>query len=172
MTRRVSGDGHLVRGVLLAGCFATLSVSAHALGDGQLPPLGITALLAGLVGWVSAAAAEHTRGPHGVLLVLGTAQLITHLLLSELSGHGGGGPGMVGTHTAACVLTALLVARAETLLDLAAAATRRLLPTLWRAPAVPTGRVRRVVIQAPGGHNLIEVLLRRICGTRGPPVFS
>lgn len=149
-----------------------MAVSAHALGDGHLPALGLTALLMVLVGWVSAAAAEYIQGPGGILLLLGGAQLVTHFLLGGMTGHGGSGLPMTVSHVGATLLTALLLARAETLLAVAASAVRRLLPQGWREPDAPAAHVYGVVVHAPGGELVLQVLLRRICRRRGPPSLS
>lgn len=139
-----------------------------------MPHLLTTALLTVLIGWVSTALAEHTKGPGGVLLVLGGAQVLTHLVLGHLSGHVVEGPAMALCHGIATVATAVVLARAEAMLAVAVgvlSALRGLLVVWCPAPsgtAVPCG----VVLPAARGAHTVEVLLRRANPRRGPPTPS
>lgn len=175
MSRRTGSDraGHAVRGALLAGCSATLSVTAHLVGGGHLPHLLTTAAITVLLGWVSTAVAEQTRGPGGVVLVLGSAQVATHLVLGELSGHSVGGPAMLAGHAGATVATAVLFAHAEAMLAVAVSvvsALRGLLVVLGPLPAVepPSG----TVVPTAEGLPALSVQLRRTQPRRGPPTAS
>lgn len=175
MSRR-SGSHHAmraVRGVLLAGCSATLSVTAHTLGGGHFPHLLTTAAITVLIGWISTAVAEQTRGPGGVALVLGGAQVGTHLVLGELSGHPVEGPAMLAGHAVATVATAVLLAHAEAMLAVAVStlsALRGLLVTVCPPPAFesPSG----AVVPAAEGTGAFSVHLRRAHPRRGPPATS
>ncbi|PXY32736.1 hypothetical protein BAY60_05285 [Prauserella muralis] len=160
------------RGVLLSLASAALAVSAHALADGELPHLSTTVVLTALIGWVSTAAADKTRGLPGILLVLGGAQLVTHLVLAELSGHAAGGPAMTASHVAATACTALLLAHAESMLLTAVSALRLLLPVAWTPAPVGAPAVRRAVVRPAGGEPVVDVLLRRVHRRRGPPALS
>jgi hypothetical protein len=106
-----------------------------------------------------------------VLAVLGGAQLAMHLVLTVLMGHSAlPGGGMVLAHAGAVAVTALLLTHAESMLLLAVAGLRRLLPVVWRGAPVPAGRVP-VPVCAPG-DPLISVVLRRVHRRRGPPARS
>lgn len=159
-----------VRGGLLAGCSAALTVSAHTLADGRLPQLPMTVLLTALVGWVSTAVAERTRGLRGILLVLGSAQLASHLMLSELSGHSGGGFAMTAGHIVATLVTALVLTHAELVLARGIAAVRLLLPSVWLSDAAPAAAVAVATVRPAEGGHAVEVLLRRVHRRRGPPL--
>ncbi len=160
-----------VRGILLAGCSATLSVAAHAFGGGTLPHLLPTVALTVLIGWIATALAEQTRGAAGVLLVLGGAQLVSHLVLGELSGHVVNGTAMLVCHGVATVITAFVLARAETMLAVAAdvlSVLRGLLVVCVASPAhidAPGG----YLVRAAEGLPIVTVLLRRAHPRRGPP---
>jgi hypothetical protein len=166
------------RGVLLAVSAAALSVTAHRLADGGLPDPAMTALLTGLFGWTAAALARKARGPVATITLLGIAQLVMHLLLTTLAGHhdmyampGSTGLGMVGAHAVATVLTALLLARADTMLLTVLAVLRAFLPRLLTPLPVPAAPALVPVRPDAPGH-LVGVDLRRIRGRRGPPVHS
>lgn len=175
MSGKGGPDGAMrrVRGVLLAGCSATLSVGAHALGGGQLPHVLPTVGISVLIAWVATALAERTRGVGGILAVLGSAQLVTHLVLGELSGHVVNGELMLGCHGIATVIAAVFLARAETMLTVAVGVLsilRGLLVLLIPEPPGPPP-VMRAVRPAEGGR-VLTVLLRRVHPRRGPPAFS
>ncbi|MFF5989693.1 hypothetical protein [Prauserella flavalba] len=160
------------RGVLLAISSAALATSAHGFADGELPHPATTVLLSVLIGWVSTAAADRTRGLPGILLVLGGAQLVMHLVLTELSGHATGGAGMTLAHVLATLGTALLLAHAESMLLVVVATLRLLLPRVWSPAPVPSATVARATVRPAGGTHVVDVLLRRVHGRRGPPVPS
>jgi hypothetical protein len=160
-----------VRGVLLAVSSAGLAITAHALAGGGAPDTALTLLVTVLVGWIGAGLAEKTRGPLGVLAVLGGAQVAMHLVMSGLMSHGLPSWGMVLAHAGATAATALLLTHAESVLLAAAASIRRLLPVVHRCVPVPAGPAP-VPISTTGGTSLISELVRRVHGRRGPPVHS
>ncbi|MFC4005162.1 hypothetical protein ACFS2C_26850 [Prauserella oleivorans] len=160
------------RGVLLAVSSAALSVTAHGLAGGGVPHPATTLLLTVLIGWVGTAAADRTRGTRGILLVLGCGQMATHLLLAELSGHPGEPPTMLAAHAVATVLTAMLLAHAESMLAVALAALRRLLPLALRLAPVPSAPALPTLALPAGATTVVEVVLRRMHGRRGPPALS
>jgi hypothetical protein len=164
------GASRLLRGGLLALCSAGLAITAHTLADGALPDTSLTLLLTALIGWTGAALAEKTKGPLGVLAVLGTAQLAMHLVLSELMGHAAHAhPNMYLAHAMATLLTAGLLSHAETMAGFAVARLWLLLPVVWRPAPVPAAGA--LFAAAPAAETpLISVLLRRVHGRRGPPV--
>ncbi|GAB3139327.1 hypothetical protein GCM10027258_18160 [Amycolatopsis stemonae] len=160
--------------MLLAVCAAALSVTAHRLADGGLPDPAMTVLLAGLFGWTASALARKARGPVATIALLGAAQLVMHLLLTTLAGHdmaaapGRSGLGMVAAHAFATLLTALLLARADSTLLAVLAVLRAILPRLLTPLPVPAAPAPVPVRAAAPGH-LVGVDLRRIRGRRGPP---
>jgi hypothetical protein len=169
------------RGVLLAVSAGALSVTAHRLADGGLPDPAMTVLLTGLFGWTAAALARKARGPVATVVLLGAAQLVMHLLLTTLAEHhahdmaatpGTTGPGMVFAHAIATVLTALLLARADTMLLSVLAVLRAILPRLLTPLPVPSAAPALVPARTAGPDHLVGVDLRRIHGRRGPPVHS
>lgn len=160
-----------MRGGLLALASAGLAISAHALAGGGPPDTAATLILTGLVGWTGASLAERTRGPAGVLAVLGTAQVAMHLVLSGLMAHAAPSGGMIVAHAAATAVTAVVLTHAETMLLAAAASVLLLLPVVWRPAPVPAGPTP-VPIRATEDKPLLSVLLRRIHGRRGPPARS
>ncbi|MFB9690162.1 hypothetical protein [Amycolatopsis plumensis] len=164
---------------MLAACAGALSVTAHRIADGGLPDPAMTVLLAGLFGWTAAALARKARGPVATIALLGTAQLVMHLLLTTLADHhdmaaapGPSGLGMTAAHAIATVLTALLLARADTMLLTVLAALRAILPRLLTPLPVPSAAPALVPARPVGPDHLVGVDLRRIRGRRGPPAHS
>jgi len=169
------------RGALLAVSAGTLSVTAHRLVDGGLPDPAMTVLLTGLFGWTAAALARKARGPVATVALLGAAQLVMHLLLTTLASHrahapsatpGTTGIGMTAAHVVATVLTALLLARADTMLLTVLAVLRAILPRLLTPLPVPAAAPALVPARTAAPGHLVGVDLRRIHGRRGPPVHS
>lgn len=157
-----------VRGVLLAFTSGGLAVSAHALAHGGLPDTALTLLLVLLVGWTGTALADRTRGPLGVLAVLGAAQLLMHVVLDELMPHSASMPAaMVAAHVGATAVTGLLLAYAEALLHVVAARLFLLLPVLF-GPVPPPLPPPAAPAPAPGVPQM-KVLLSRMHTRRGPP---
>lgn len=167
------------RGVLLAVSAATLSVTAHRLADGGLPDPAMTVLLTALFGWTATALARKARGAVATITLLGAAQLVMHLLLTTLAGHhdmyavaDSTGLGMITAHTVATVLTALLLARADSTLLTVLAVLRAILPRLLTPLPVPAAAPAPVPARVDGPAHLVGVDLRRIRGRRGPPFHS
>src|SRR5207302_2950429 len=106
------------------------------------------------------ALAGKTRGPAGVLAILGAGQLAMHVVLTELMGHMSTSVPMLLAHCAATVITAVLLAHAESMLLAAAATLRLLLPVLWRQAPVPAG-ITPVPMPAPAAPHVC-MLLRRV----------
>ncbi|OZM72544.1 hypothetical protein CFN78_12905 [Amycolatopsis antarctica] len=179
MSKRSDGRAALrtVRGCLLAISSAGLGTTAHTLADGGLPNLPLTILLTAIIGWTSTFLAERTRGVLGILAVLAAGQLLMHVVLTELAGHGHAisaatdGTAMTMAHVLATGLTAVVLARAERLLRLVAATLRLVVPTVFRSLPVP-GPLARPEPRSRAGQALIELYFRRAHGVRGPPVFS
>ncbi|MEU3272117.1 hypothetical protein ABZ639_14830 [Saccharomonospora sp. NPDC006951] len=166
-----SGIG-FARGCLLAGSSAGLAITAHSAADGTVPHLPTAILLTALIGWVSTATADRTKGLPGILLVLGTGQLLMHLSLGGASGHFVGGFGMTAGHALATVATALLLSHAESLLLIAVAALRKLSPVVWLPVPVGTPVTLPGLGRTGVRGQFIAVMLRRVCRRRGPPLPS
>ncbi len=167
------------RGALLAVTSAALSVTAHFLADGELADPALTVLLTGLIGWTATALAGKARGPVATLALLGSGQVVMHLVLVTLAGHDmygmpgrAGGLTMLAAHAIATLVTALLVAKADAMLLAALSAVRAILP--WLLPVLPVPAAAPVAMpaRADGPPHLTSVDLRRINGRRGPPCHS
>ncbi len=167
------------RGALLAVSAAVLSVTAHRLADGGLPDPAMLLLLTGLFGWTATALTRKARGPLATITLLGSAQLVMHLLLTTLAGHHDmyavpdrTGAGMIAAHAVATLLTALLLARADATLLTVLAVLRAILPRLLTPLPVPAAAPALVPARVGGPDHLVGVDLRRIHGRRGPPSHS
>jgi len=165
-----------VRGSLLAVSSGALSVMAHYFADGSLPDIAPTLLLIGLVGWTATALAAKARGPLATIALLGSTQVIMHLLLTTLSNHDMAGQGngavMFATHAIATVLTALLVARADAMLLTVLSVVRAFLPRLLTPLPVPAAAPSPIPARTSTAGHLVDVDFRDIHGRRGPPWLS
>lgn len=140
----------------------------------------MTMLLTVMIGWLGSASAAKTGGPVKTVAVLGAAQLIMHVGLHTLATHeshttGSGvmsGITMTATHTVATLVTALLVAHAESILQTVITAMRLLLPLIWRAVPVLDTVAASTIVRSPETGQLVSMLFRRVLGRRGPPVYS
>jgi hypothetical protein len=172
------GALRVFRGSALAVTSATLAVAAHTLAGGMVPDTGLTVLLTIGVAAVGIAMADRRRGTAAILAVLGAAQLASHVLLSFGDEVGDmhmsaappvNGTVMLGAHVLAVLVSAALLAGADTAVFVVAAVLAMLLPRLLTAPpvaSVPSG-ARRVVLAQ---DRCTAVLLRRSHARRGPPV--
>jgi hypothetical protein len=154
---------------------AALAVAAHAVAGGMVPDPGLTALLTVGVAAVGIAMADRRRSQGAILLVLGAAQLATHVLLSVAS-QGMPGSGavvdplvMTAAHAAAVLAAAALLVRADGVVFGLAGLLAMLLPRVLVAvppPVRPLVSWRRAVPV----YRATAVLLRLASPRRGPPV--
>ncbi|UMP02735.1 hypothetical protein [Amycolatopsis sp. EV170708-02-1] len=159
---------------------AALAVTAHMIGDGDLPDTAMTLLLTVLIGWNAAALAAKARGPLATIVDLGAGQVVMHLVLSSLSSHQphtepapiSGGLAMTVAHVVATLITALLLAKADGLLLGVLSCLRALVPFILNALPVPAAVASPVLARPAGPGHLVRVDLRRVHGRRGPPLFS
>jgi hypothetical protein len=172
VTRRPAPT-RFARAVLLAVTSAALSVAAHGAAGGSVTEFAPALPLTLLIAFAGTALAERGRRPWTILATLGAAQLGQHALLS-LGHHAADGPGlgfgptaMTAAHVVAALLTGLLLARADATLHALVTAVSRLVP-LPPAPVVPTGALWVLTTASPA-NPLVDVLLRRVHGRRGPP---
>lgn len=166
---------------MLALCSAALAVAAHGLAGGDLPGSGLVVVLTVLIAWAGTALADRLRRVTTVLVVLTLTQLSAHLLLSDgVPGHAAHGPPpvdpvlMVFAHVVATVFTAALLSgadRAVACVTSAARMLRGLLTVVVSGPVHPDVDGPASAVSVRFGH-LIEVVLRRVCGRRGPPLCS
>jgi hypothetical protein len=169
-----------MRGWTLAASSAALAVAAHGMAGGGAPDTALAVLLTMIVAWGGASIADRFTGMSRVLIALGTSQLGMHLILNyAVPEHGAHhaapvNPGvMVLTHVCATVLTALLLTKADAAVGLITSAMRLLLDLLEppRFPMVPAA-VYTVAVSPEQGDHLREVVLKRVCQRRGPPLGS
>lgn len=169
----------MLRGCLLAGTSAALTVATHAAAGGGVPDLGLFLLPTVLLAGAGTMVAERVRARGVMIAVLGGTQLAVHSLLSMnatshemlLAGHVVAGPvPMAASHVLATLVLAVVLTRVDDVLSSIGAALSTALPT--RPPVlpawVPVG-VRMTVGHASGE---VMVVLRRIRSRRGPPYDS
>lgn len=165
-----------LRGAALGTVTALLAVAAHAAGGGGAPDGALTVLIAIAVAAAGTALADRQRGPLALLGAVALTQVILHLLLAALSVHHSApspvsaGLGMTGAHAVAVVITAALLAGAESALFGMARALRRI-ARMFPLAATPQP------VHRPAPHALVEAavapelrrLLARVTPHRGPP---
>jgi hypothetical protein len=150
------------------------------MAGGGAPDTALAVLLTMLVAWAGTSIADRGFSPLAILGTLGISQAGMHLLLNYVvpTHIGHGVPpvdprAMVVTHVIATVLTALLLAKADVAVLLVTSAMRLLfsMPHV-RGPLV-VAAVEYVLPTSPRqADRLLEVLFRRVCARRGPPVRS
>ncbi|MFD0200088.1 MULTISPECIES: hypothetical protein [Saccharothrix] len=172
MTSRPA-PSRLARTALLAVTSAALSITAHGAVGGSVTEFAPALPLTLLVAFAGTAMADRGRRPWTVLATLGVAQVGQHALLN-LGHHAADGPGlgfsptaMTAAHVVAALLTGLLLARADAVLQALAGAVTRLMPPPL-VPVVPAGALWSPTPSATA-NALVDVLLRRVHGRRGPP---
>jgi hypothetical protein len=167
-----TGALRVIRGASLAVTSAALAVAAHAVAGGGLPDPALTALLTVGLAAFGTALADRRRGIGAVLLVLGAAQLATHVLLSVAEQNMMAGqmdtPLMTGAHVVAVLVTAALLATADAVVFRLAAVFSMLLPTVLVSPPPPAGPVTLIPAATPF-HRPMSTLLTLASPRRGPP---
>jgi hypothetical protein len=176
----------VLRGAALAAVNTALAVAAHVVGGGGPPDGALTLLLTLAVAAAGTALADRRRGLVAMLGAVAIAQVVLHLLLDSLGGLSGhhpaavvaasgvapSGVAMTVAHAAAVVVTAALLAGAESALFTVAGVLRRIV--VWVLPLRPA--VRPVVEPAtplPATAPLPMArhrLLHRVSPRRGPPL--
>ena len=156
---------------MLAVSSTTLAVTAHGVAGGGWPEMLPVLPLSLLIALAGTALADRWRSSWTIVGALGVTELAQHLLLSVMHGDAVFGSGvMAGAHGVALVLTAVLLAKADAAIVAVGGAVRRLLPVVPSFPH-PDRFVAAPVLALPAGH-VLDVLLRRSLGRRGPPILS
>lgn len=185
--RRSSTKSHpeirVARGLLLAATSAVLSLSAHTAADGAVPDPSLALAIAGLIGWVSTAAADRSHATRSgaalwVMLTLAAAQVVIHFALTVFGAHhdvAGGSYAdpliMVAAHALATVVLAAMIGTAERGLLAVVAGLRRLLPVVVTAGPHPDLPAPAVIVPTVVSSHA-EVLFRRLHTRRGPPAYA
>lgn len=169
MTRRPA-PARALRGALLAVSSTTLAVTAHGVAGGgwpeTLPVLPLSLLLA----YGGIALAERWRSRWTVVGALAATELAQHVLLSVIHGGSMFATGlMTAAHFVSLLLTAVLLAKADAAVVAVAAAVRRLLPVL---PSFAFPDRLSALVPVWLVSHVLDVLLRRSHGRRGPPVLA
>ncbi|GGM57449.1 hypothetical protein GCM10012275_30700 [Longimycelium tulufanense] len=171
------GTPRVLRGATLAFTSAILAGTGHAAAGGGLPDAELTAVLTVALAGISIALADRRRGFGVILLTLGGSQVVLHTLLQVFSGHVHhtaprfDSLQMAAGHAVAALITAVLLTGAESAIFAVVAALSRLLP-VWRTPPPATAPPRWCSIPGRPARTFLGVLLRRVCGRRGPPTSS
>lgn len=160
----------LTRGALLGACTGALAVAAHGMAGGGVPDLAPTAAIVGLVAWAGSALAE--RGPWVALGLLAGSQAALHLLLTQVAHPGSSSSPvlMTAAHVGATLVAVFLHTRAGYALDVLAAAVRGIVRSFLAPPSSPAAS--GIPVAFPLVDALLTVVLRVVCGRRGPPILS
>jgi hypothetical protein len=162
------------RSAVFAVTSTTLACTAHVVAAGGLPDLGTTILLTALLAFAGRPLSDRQRGTAGMILLVGLAQVVLHVMLTWLSGlsHHGFEPTatMLAGHVLAAGLTGLVLARAEA----AVFTIARVLAAWWPRPFPPLHPHRPLwVATTPAspvsGHAVVPA---RAHARRGPPLDS
>ncbi|WP_285610770.1 hypothetical protein [Actinokineospora globicatena] len=167
-----------VRGVLLAGSSTALAISAHGMAGGGVPDTAVTLALTALVAWAGTALADRRGGLLATLALLGISQVCLHVLLTDIAvPHDGHVHApvvptglMLATHVVATLVNGVLLTVAGAALNAIASAVTGIVRALVISLA-PSTPLPSAPVAATVGH-LLAVVLRVVCGRRGPPVLS
>lgn len=156
-----------------------LSIYGHASSGGELPGAGLLCVLGLLLAGFLIALADRRRGPLAVLVMVGGAQLALHALLQLFGGahshmpamHGAGPHPLLMTagHALATVVTAAVLAGAESAVFTVAAVLARALPRPSAALPTPDVPARLAPVATPPGVRASGVAVARLYRRRGPP---
>lgn len=168
-----------LRGGSLAVVSTVLALTAHGAGGGSAPSTGLGLVATAALGAAATAVADRPASSRGMLVAVGAGQLVLHGLLAALSpaahSHGTAavapGSAMLVAHTAAAVLTALLLARADAAVFAVARAVGLVLPRATTVLAPPPAPLRFVFPPRPVPVT-VRVLLARALPRRAPPHCS
>lgn len=192
------GIVRVLRGCALAAANAVLAVAAHAVGGGAAPDHALTVLAAVGIAAAGTALSDRQCGPPAMFAAVAVSQLGLHLVLTGLSGphmatmaggsaagtwadgnamasnamagSGTAGAVMTTAHAVAALITALLLAGAESALFAVAAVLLGLIRLL--PPRLPCTRRARCRAAVPIGDPPATAMSRRFLVTaphRGPP---
>jgi hypothetical protein len=165
---------------MLALAAAALAVAAHGVGGGHVPDTALVALLTLVVARAGCALAARRRGGMPVLLILGMSQAAAHIVLGDVvAGHAAHHSvvplwPMLFAHLVATIVTAALLTRADQAISCAGSAVAALLAAIHVPTAAPVAPVGHAAVPAVvfGHGQVIDVMLQRVCGRRGPPERS
>ncbi|MEV0296664.1 hypothetical protein [Nocardia sp. NPDC050710] len=174
MTAPHGGSAHAgLRGGAVGATVATLAVAAHGIAGGGYPDSaeGALVLLLATVAGTAAAARPIGRGRLGMFGVLAAGQLICHVALSGLIGHGHAAPTghlpggwMLAIHGIATLACGALILLAQRLCDVASAVV---LAALTRPRSHP---VHAFAGRAETGLSPYRFHPNSAIGPRAPPV--
>ncbi|HTI24230.1 MAG TPA: hypothetical protein VL652_24760 [Kutzneria sp.] len=169
----------VVRGGLLAGVSAALTVTAHMAGGGGVPDLGLFLLPTVLFAGAGTLLAERIRARGVTIAVLGGMQLAIHSLLSVnatshqmlLGGRAVAGPvPMAIAHVLATLILAAILTHADAVLTAIGVALAAVFPA--RMSALPAWAPVAGPMPAPRPSTEVMIVLRRVRTRRGPPSDS
>ena len=166
----------MLRGCLLTGSSAALTIATHGAAGGGVPDLGLFLLPTVLLAGAGTVVAERVRTPGVMIAALGGTQLAVHTLLSMnatshemlLAGRVVAGPvPMLVGHVLATLVLAVMLSRVDGVLSAIAAALSAALPA--RPPMLPAWAPVGACVTVRHASSEMMVVLRRIRPRRGPP---
>jgi hypothetical protein len=171
-----------IRGIALAAFSGLLTAVGHLAGGGALGDLGLLVVLLPLLAGLFVSLAERSRGPLGMVAVLGAGQLALHYLMvllhpaQDVAGPSvGSGPGMLGgpwmllMHAAVTLISAVGLRHADAAVVAMARALRRIRPR--RVAPLPADRpLPTLAVPGPGLPARLARVLLSAHARRGPPV--
>ncbi|TQC46315.1 hypothetical protein EEB14_27105 [Rhodococcus sp. WS4] len=165
-----------VRGSFVGSLSGAVSIAAHGIAGGGMPPSegSVVLLLAASAAVGASVAAVRVAGREWlfVLSVLAAGQMIGHTTLALASGHGHGlglSAPMIAAHLAAIAAAAVLVRSAERACLRALAALSRIALTVVAPLQVDTGTWTAIPVYR--AKLSLWLLVAAGAGTRGPPAL-
>jgi hypothetical protein len=165
------GIGRWLRGTAVGLCATALATAGHALEGGPAPAVPVTIALAVLAVLVSVGLSRGRWGLGSLLVVLSAAQMVFHVALAGGVADTGPSWSMLAGHSAAALITAVVLHRGEDacwrVADIVARPARAL-----RVVSVAPGFAPVVRGFAYGGTRRPRLCLVYAAPRRGPPSLS
>ncbi|MEV5301170.1 hypothetical protein [Amycolatopsis methanolica] len=168
-----------MRSGLLSALAAMITIAAHSAGGGEAPHTSSTVLITLALALAGTAIVDRLHNTVAVIAGLGAVQLVLHGALSvveyvtahyhaapEVSA-----PAMTGAQITAIVVIGILLARADAAVNAVGSMLAHVLP---RKPYTPPSQapLRLSVTPAAPVSVVVDVVWKRICVRRGPPVCT
>ncbi|MDM7491302.1 hypothetical protein QT969_23745 [Rhodococcus sp. CSLK01-03] len=161
-----------LRGAFVGSTSAAVSVAAHGLAGGEIPPQASVVLMVAACAAFGAAlsAVRSPRPLTALVLALTAGQAIGHTVLTLTAEHAHGlglSPAMLGAHAAALVVSAALIRAAEQGCVAALGVLRHIVAAILTLP--PAHAPLWVATPSHRARLVLRVLVSAQAGTRGPP---
>ena len=158
------------RGGSVGAVCAMAALPAHSFAGAALPSTGTLLVLAGFGATVGVLVAQAPTGLPRLMASLWMGQLVGHLLLAVMTGHGAlPSPLMLASHTATAVIVGCALCFGERLILLLTSSVRHWLQLITRVTDTPLSATVRATRTAITWHQRLPCVA---VSPRGPPTTA